>query len=437
MADADKTSGMSTKKKLLIILVFGVLLRASVFAYQRPFNLDRHIDAIKYIFENHRIPVAHTVGQSDHPPLYYVLAAMIYPLGHKAIQFFSLTLSIATLYTIYRLILGLDFIQPAYVKIHCMLLASTLPQFIMISNYVSNDSLSFLLGTLLFSTIWRYIRNPSLKNLVLMAVCEGLGLLTKGAFLSFAPSLIFLILFVESWKKGGVGAAIKPLATFAVIILVLGSFKGMQNMAYHNRIVVMNNELEPAWMEDQRPTYIGLSTFYDINVLKLWSSPTLGEKTRHSFPLLFYSSFWYNYFPIESNFRGGLSGYGFVGGVIYLLAIAPTLTILYGAATLIQLKKPDFSGVGLDRRLFEGLSLSMLISILIPVIHLALKYDIWSWANSRYLMTALFAIILVLNAGLRSIRERNPLLEKIILSVMTLLYLMFIAYYVIEISLVA
>ncbi|MEI7998075.1 MAG: hypothetical protein WCH62_01035 [Candidatus Omnitrophota bacterium] len=423
--------------QLGIVFSLGVLLRVIVFLFQGPFNKDDHYAVVKYIYTHHALPHSLVVSQSDHPPLYYILASLLYPLGVKAVQAFSLGLSIGALYIFYLLIKRLDFIRPLKVKKYGLLLACTLPQLVMFGNYISNDSLTFFIGACLFLQMFLYINAPTMSNLCILAIFLGVGLLTKGCFLAFVPILIILIIIVQGAKKDGWRKCFLSVAIFFVIFSVLGSYKYIENVVYFNRPSVLHIDQYQKWMKVQRPTYVGLESIFDINLFKLMKEPIASPSTWHSYPLLLYGTFWYQYIP-ESNFTMNMTGYKYLGSCIYLMALLPTILFTAGFFRILFSFRNVFGYNNSDRlrfneTLYQISSLGLFAVVLSGVFYLGIKYDVWSFFQSRYLFTTFFFIIILFNSGINYLEERWKGAGKIIFPWLNCLYFLFILYFAVEI----
>jgi 4-amino-4-deoxy-L-arabinose transferase-like glycosyltransferase len=424
--------------ELIAIFFLGILLRIVVFIFQGPFNNDAHLGTIEYIYEHRSIPLSFLVRQSDHPPLYYILASLFFSGGEKIIQAFSLISSIGTLSVIYWLIKKLEFIQPLAIKKYCLLLASTLPQFIMFSNYISNDSLSFLIGSLIFLQIFLYINKPSRTRQNILAVYLGLGLLTKGSFLFFIPPLIFLVVLINFKKRMSRKQSIISLLIFISIFLALGSYKGIQNIIHFRRPIVFNIENPRPWMKHQRPTYIGLRSIYDINILKLCKYPTRSEHTKHSYPLMLYGSFWYQFVP-ESDFTMNKTVFKYLGSYIYIFALLPTLLFLIGSLRILFCVKSVVggkisNGPPFNKATYEVFSLFLLLSSLVVPFYLGARFDVCSAFQGRYLFPSFFSIVVIFNSGLDYLRKRYAIAQKVVYLLLGCLYLLFLLYFAIEIA---
>ena len=167
-----------------------------------------------------------------------MLAAPLAAIGPiKLVQSLSLLLSLFNLYLLYRLIKTTHLLSDYRARCHALLLTSILPQFVLFSLFVSNDGLSFAIGTLCYIQAFRYIDRPARSNLVLLGAVLGIGLLTKGTFLAFGPVLVAVVLLTELRKNVGGTRVAGALALFFACFLVIGSYKYVENTIQFGRPV--------------------------------------------------------------------------------------------------------------------------------------------------------------------------------------------------------
>ncbi len=401
-----------------VLLGCGIALRMAVFCALGPYNNDQHAQVVQYIVDHGSLPASAELGQSYHPPLYYLLAAPILYLSgsFKAVQGLSLLLSIGSLLVLYRLIFGTGVLRDNRAKWFGFALVCCLPQFVTNSLYISNDTLTVFLGCLSLLQAHRFIAAPDWKNVLLLAVLLGLGLSTKFTFLAFTPVLLVLVLFVTWRAPLRRGAAISMVLAFALVAGVLGSYKFVDNVRrYHDPFI--NNLDHGDWTEQSR-SYRGLSSYLDFNLLRLLASPTIEaappgwSDDTGSYPLLLYGTFWYQHLP-ESNFGGNRNApYKYLGSLIYLAALAPSFAILLGMG-LLSLRIPPLlvrfdPGKEQDRTmLFAFAAMAVCIAsfgLLLVSIH---KYHVWSIMQARLLFPSIAGLLAAYGVGSASIL-RHP-----------------------------
>ena len=315
------------------VLIIGIVTRCLVYLFLDPDNGDRHSTILEYLVKHKTFPSIMENSLAFHPPLYYWMAAPILAVtgSNKAVQFLSLILSIGTLIVLYRIIYKTELIVWPRARLYSLWLACLLPEFVMFGLYISNDTLSFFLGSLTILQVSNYLKAPGWKQGALLAVLTGLGLLTKSNFLVFLPVLLVFILFVQFRQHGSLGKAAWAAAAFVMISGVLGSYKYVDNyVRYHN--VFINSLDTPEYANvEYRP---GLRPYVDFNLLRLMASPSLqpGQynlssptTTIGSYPLLLYGTFWFQHIP-ESNFTGAAhKPFSYIGSVIFAVAVVPDI----------------------------------------------------------------------------------------------------------------
>jgi 4-amino-4-deoxy-L-arabinose transferase-like glycosyltransferase len=419
----------------LAVLGLGVVLRLVVFFHMGYLNNDNHLEVIEYVV-NHWTPArADQFNQAHHPPLYYFLAAPLLRFGGvPAVHGLSLILSIATLVLIASLLWQLPWIDERS-KPWCLALAAFHPQFIMFGLFVSNDALAIFLGALAFYQCRRFQTAPSIYNSLVLGIWLGLGLLTKAVFLAFVLPLVLFVWIIVRQYAGRDPKIIYRLALFVLFATVLGSYKFVENSIYFANPMLSNLDLQ-SWAEEQRPTWIGLASLLDFNLLKLVSDPVISSTTVHSYPLMIYGSFWYSLIP-ESTFHGNLiAPFNRVGSMIYLVALCPTLLILIGVARSAIPAIRQFTAKAFaqsrDRYIYEGTLLLTFALNLLLILMVGWRQDAWSVFQGRLLFPSYGALLVAFSGGMEWAACSRLLINSVRTSMVALLFL-FLLYLVIEI----
>jgi hypothetical protein len=384
------------------MLAAGILLRILVYIFLQPLNNDDHGEVIRFIVERGRLPTLADAQQAQHPPLYYLIAAPVWKAtaNYKMVQMLSLWFSIATLLILYHLLYHSDLIQNVRARTYNFLIACFLPQFVLFSLYLSNDSLTILLGSAAILQTWRTIQRPQPAQWLMLALVTALGMLTKLTFLAFLPVLCGLAFYLKGRGRRGLLAA----AAFGALVLTLGGYKLLENWQHFGRLMPtnMDPQFHARFAREHAETYRGAASYLDFNVFKLVRDPVLAKATYGSYPVIFYATFWYQYIP-ESNFIGNRSRPTmYVGSVIYMLALLPTAVFLIGLGASFRKKASD--GVALGRlvcvllMLFTGL-------MFVPAL---LKYHVWSIVQARYLFPAIFGCMVAFAAGVEVVEKYRP-----------------------------
>lgn len=407
---------------LTYLLWFGIALRVVLYFFISPFGADAHGEIINFIATQHRLPRTHEAFCAMHPPLYYLLAQPFYAFdelyNQKITQVLSVILSCLNLYVLY--LLAKHYFKNILVRNVSFLLAIFLHSYLTFSLYVTNDSLSFLLGTWCFWLLSRYFQTPSAKGERWLALALGFGLLTKGTFLAFIPIVFGAIIltlwhFKANWKQ-----VLLRLTIMGGITMAIGGYKFMENWYYEGRPVVHNMDIFP--LNDQK-VYLGPKSFYAFNLPRLMKSPTIYEgdsRLQHVYPIIMYASFWYKYADLENDFNlGAKTRFKYMGSLIYLVALVPTLLILLGSGILIAqtlqflTRLSSFNTLEFKENLEKIVWLGLLLMSIALVLTAGFKYDAWSCFHGRLFLQSFFSLLALLYIGLSYLQSRNTLLFKV------------------------
>lgn len=394
------------------LLIVGIFIRVTTFIFLAPGNNDAHIDVVRFILAHHRLPLNTELEQAYHPPLYYLIATLFLKLfgTDKGVQLLSLIFSIATIGVLYVLIYKVKLIQEPRLQFYSFLLACLLPQFVMFSLYVSNDTLAIFLGALLVLQSYRFIARGTFREILLLAVLAGLGLLTKATFLAFVPVLAALVVFryfkADSTVKGCWAAA-----GFLSVALSLGSYKYVDDyLRYRNPFI---SNADHAWALKEKQEYMGVRSYVDMNILQLLKSPTDLKPggTASAFPILAYGTFWYQYIP-ESNFIGDVHRPSmYLGSLIYAVAIFPTVMFVIGLCGLAWrlpafIRTFDYRDSKDCATLLQYLAVCLFLANVGLMVTALAKYHLPSISQARLLFPAFAGALAAFATGLEIIQKK-------------------------------
>jgi len=405
----EQPSIVVLRRVMDLLLAAGIILRLAVLIFALPNNADPHQQVIEYIVEHGSLPNSDELNQSYHPPLYYLLMAPLWRAWHSSdvLHFASFVSSCVNLLLI-RKLLGHPLVLPhRLTRVTALAFVCFMPEFVMFSGFVSNDTLTFLIGTIMFATLLRYLQSPSRASLVLLGITIGLGLLTKGTFLGTGPAVALVVLIVEcrrGWRR-----AIPAVVGFCLLWTVLGCYKYLENTVLLGRPLAHNLDSHGITWQGQHGEWRGWSTAYDINVIKLIRQPILNPHNSFSIPLLMYATLWYPHIP-SSSFGGNWHGYQWVGSILYAVAIIPTLILIVGVArgigaTLHLLGNPAKWSAAAPPALAVVASILMLLSNLFVVLAAGLKFDVWSCFQSRLCFQSMVPAIVLFGLGMEAMPE--------------------------------
>lgn len=239
------------------ILKAGIALRLLVFAFLGPSSPDNHYVVIRHIVDTGRLPESGRYVHSFHPPLYHILAVPLALLGEqKTVQVLSLLCSIATLWILKRLISDRQLFPTPLAQNAALALAAFSPSLIVHSLYVSNDTLAFLLGAACFWALREAMTRLHWRSISVLGATVGLGLLTKGTFLSFVPVIPLCVVLVR--RRLGISPSRAVLYALCGLGLAgaLGSYKFAENMVTHGRPIVHGLDQDLEWRAPSVPSFV-------------------------------------------------------------------------------------------------------------------------------------------------------------------------------------
>jgi hypothetical protein len=406
-------------------LIVAVVLRVVVFTVLGPTGNDDHYEVIASILQQGRFPMAEQYAQAFHPPAYYVLSLPWAMLGGpRFVEVFSLLLSIANTWLLFVLLGKHEWIESDSARLHAMGLTAFLPQLVLFSILVSNDSLSMLVGTLALLAALRFHSEPGLRNAAIAGLIAAFGLLTKGTLIAHAAVLL-LVVVVVSRQRLALRKAAACVAVFLALTLCLGSYKFIENEIRYGRPFVHNMDFGQAWVKSQRPTILGARSLVDVDITKLLREPYAerrqgGWTNPQSVPLLLYATLWHPYVPV-SNFRGTWEWTAALAQLTYLLAIPATLLI--GIGWIVAARRPRV-----------WIPLAFLAANLAIVMAAGVKYDAWSCFQSRLLFPSFATIALGYAWGIEASRRKWPATTRFVDMSSVALFAAFLTYFGIEIT---
>lgn len=228
------TGNLSTRNFIILMIAAGIMLRFAYVLYTHSndrqhdvgyFNWNwGHANYIEYWYKNGlKLPDydVRLVWQHYHPPLHHWLMAWFlriqtdlgveYDVACQGLQFLPLLYSSLTTVVCYRIF--------RYAKLKGMPLVVTMaiicfhPTFVLMGGFFNNDMLCVLLMMLSIMFTLKWVKKPTLLNIIPIALSIGLGMMTKLNAWMVAPAVavMFLYVFIKNIKKW-----LKFLGQFAV-----------------------------------------------------------------------------------------------------------------------------------------------------------------------------------------------------------------------------
>jgi len=339
-------------------------------------------------FAPEHLDLLDTIQYEDHhPPLYYLLASLVFKLSAGdliALRLLSVALGagVAVLsYLISRRILPA---QPQ-IALGAMALVAFLPQHLSMTASINNDALAEVLVALALLWLVRYLHSEDVP-IWQLGLITGAALLTK-ITISFLALLAPLAIWLK-WRRAGntTRSMLRELATFAAIAGILGGLWWLRNIAVYGFPDFLGLGAHDAVVAGQPRTseYVAQHGF----------ATYIGQMTTTTFKS-FWGQFGWMALPLD----------GILGGWIYRGFALLTLAGLAGALlTKGQSRRPHPPAA--QSRIPRPVVIVLLITLLLVVaqfLYYNIEFQQW---QGRYLFPALIPISLTLVYGFDYWRAR-------------------------------
>lgn len=309
------------------------------------FDAQAHLDYIRYILEEHTLPLASDGWEMYQPPLYYLVAAGALSLARVSVQdpagvavlrlvgLAAGVAQVAFLWGILRLIFPQ---QPARQAVG-LAVGAFLPAHLYLFQYVTNEGLAATLGTGAVFLCLRILRDPKPgpAQFALLGACLGAALLTKLTALVLV-AVVFTVLAARLWTRPERGVFL-TLRSWGLALVVCAAVSGWHYARVWTRLgspVVHNPSPASgfAWWQDPGYGTAGYFTRFGRSLSRPFYS------VFYSYGDGIYSTLWGDGLQPAGNVVGPLAGppwnYGLMAAG-YWLALVPTGLILVGAAAAV------------------------------------------------------------------------------------------------------
>ncbi len=425
---SDKKKSLEKMRSLLIIAI-GFLVRLCYVYMTENSNGNRQNDVgkfgyeeghaayIEYIINNHHLPDfdVREVWQFAHPPLHHIICAAwieisekIFGVGYEAacesIQtltlFYSMTIIISA-YKIFRYfkLKGCAFYVPLLITVFH-------PALIRMAAAVNNDVLSvaFIMGAIVCTIRW--YENQTLTGILKIALCVGLGMMTKLMAAVVAPpiAVVFLVVLIKKFKTVG-KRLIGQFSLFGIVCVPLGLWFEIRNyINYGIPFTYVHKPSETEWGEFQ---YIGDRSFISrITDFSLYQfSDVLVQKSSLGCE---YDDFNPITVILKSAAVGELlSGCRISSG--FLLSIMPLLfwvSVLLAIVAFISMAVMLFKKCGMNR-LWKAFWAVFYFFTMFVFYKSCYDYPYVCTMNYRYITPTLVVTVLFLGFFMQSVSERG------------------------------
>ncbi len=219
-------------------LKFYYVLATSIYTRQNDVGsfdkTDGHTSYMQYLYDNLSLPNfdPRTRWQYCHPPLHHFISAVWMWINRvllspgenpcrESIQMLSLFYSCCIMITAYRILRHFKLKGAAlYIP---LIIINFHPAFVLLSGSINNDvlSITFIMSAVLYTLKWSESR--SMRDIIKLALCIGLGMMTKISAALIAPpvAVVFLIVFIRNIKNELI-PLLEQFVCFGLICVPLG-----------------------------------------------------------------------------------------------------------------------------------------------------------------------------------------------------------------------
>lgn len=355
------------------------------------------------------------LGQFYHPPLHYFLAALtvkinslVFPSqsgNFEVIKALTLFCSSASGIVIYKILKFFEIKGPGLVM--AMVFSLFMPEFIILSASVNNDSISVFFAFLAVLEALLWFRSAGLKHIILTAAAIGLSMMSKlsGGMIAVPVAFIFLVKLIMNLRSGSVKKDISlprligQFAIFAAVVFPLGLWFPVRNMIKWGVPVNYVNYFEVSEIQD-------LSGY---SVLERILLPAKG--LSKDVPFLLFNREDKDYQIWEALFKTALfdekmfqndPGLMLTGSVMLLLL---KVIVTVSAVSLVFFTIKAFKSGK-----FRSEVLAMLVLTVTEIVSytlFCLKYEAICTMNIRYVVPLMIPFVIALGYGISALYDRR------------------------------
>jgi len=350
----------SGRQMTLLLVAIGslwVLLfanNAALAPFSQGFDSQQHLDYIKYVQVRHALPLPNEGFEMFQPPLYYVVCAAALSVCGATVDAPSGVLVLRVLTLVFGLLqialvfLSLRLLFPGRraPQLVGLALAAFLPMQLYLSHNVTNETLAALLMTASVYLGLRLLRtnDPPLSRFAWLGLCLGAAMLAKATAVLLIPPLLLAWIVRTVDERASAAIWLRRLGTLAAVFLAVCGWHYVRIWSAFGNPLLGNWDAASGFSWWQDP---GFHTAADY------------ARFGRSFVAPLFSGFW----SVADGIYSTLWGDGLCGGAPvfalrppwnynlmvagYVLALAPTLLILAGAAAALRrfVRKPSSDAI--------------------------------------------------------------------------------------------
>jgi len=406
---------LNFSKTAIFLVILGISIRliysSYTDAFTRVYDVLGHLEYINIIADDSRIPSVGETWSSNHPPLYYLIGALVkktFPSNYEYILS-----EFAMLISFISIAFGVAFLQNIIVRRRYLFLAGLLfvfwPGFVICSTRIGNDVPAYLGMFMCIFYTQKWWQKFETKDMILASLGAAIGIMFKSTGLAVAAAwvLIWFIGTLYSFKLASMKAIIVCIA-IALLSIFAAQGRTIIAAAKGEKVYIANTTtINPALrIENSLGNYIYFDSKEYLTVPYL---DTYNDKGGRQYFLNF---------AIKSSLFGEYKVWNSIFGANLALVIA-ALTIPLLVLSIIGIFTSNLNLLP---------SLIFLFSLLASLIANRAIYPLSCMQDTRYIMPIVLPLCVFIMQGAKKI-SHFPLkiTAYCIIGLFSLLSLIFIA----------
>lgn len=435
------------------ILKIYYILCSSIYTRQHDVGLfgyeQEHAGYIDYFLQYHQLPPFDPTTRSQyyHPPLHHIISAIwidvsehIFGVGYdsarESLQTLTLFYAIVIIITSYRILRHLKLEGIAlYIP---LLLISFHPTFILFSGSINNDILAtaFVMGAVLCTLQW--YEEQTLQRLLKIALCVGLGMMTKMsvALVALPIAFVFCIVLIRRLRQKQ-WRIFRDYGLFLLVCAPLGLWYPIRNLIRFQIPITYVQRISESSFQ-----YLGNQSFFsritDFSAYQLQSVyeqwTTYGSSYNEFNPLIaILKNAVFGEYINETLFPGTNAGNLFVNTGTFLFWVNVVLAIVaFLCILLFCFRKCSIAAIP------KYFLIIFYFFLMFNVYNLSYKYPFTCSSNFRYIMPTCIIGAIFLGIGVQHMLHSGKTAGKIfsrILLVCAILFALLVSFFYMGIGL--
>ena len=423
-----------------VFFTAAVGLRLLLYWTNPPSNdFDNHFEPIFWIMEFWTIPPKDALWQSYHPPVFYVISAMVGELARntgiairqipKILQFISCLYGILTVGVLYLILKKVPLSE--FSRLLAFGFACFLPRHIYMSAMHSNDTIAGLsVAVCVYLMLVALERKFSYPAAVMSSIAITVAIFTKYTSFVVIPMALSILApaFLQRIIIPRKRLAIACLLLIVVPLLFLSAYCYSNIKDYGNPLPLNTAIANPAATQPRSESGV---SFTDFKPWKSIRTPILAPWNIDSFWTLIYSRMWFDMEPkficytdqdllLWGHYMKWLRGEKgfpsdiqlspftyFTGSALITMGLVPLLFIIIGACRSIFGKLGLRNEINSDVAIKSQIFLVLFLSNAAGIIHVALSTPIYSVMKATYFMGSLPAFAVFLGLGIMAFEKHR------------------------------